>query len=134
VLNNLYAAPATPLNISADGILVYDITNGVTVTNNTVTGNDEGIGIYSDTNAATNVTVENNTVTKNIVGIHTDMFSSGNTIWLNTAKNNNVFDLADEHSDLSYNNWDLTPSAPYTVVTPSDANTYGILNVGPFLY
>jgi len=134
VLNNLYASPATPLNMSADGILVYDITSGVTVTNNTVTGNDEGIGIYSDTNAATNVTVENNTVTKNIVGIHTDMFSTANTIWLNTARNNSVFDLADEHSDLSYNNWNLTPSAPYTVVTPGDANTYGILNVGAFLY
>jgi parallel beta-helix repeat protein len=135
VINNLYAAPPTPLNISAAGILVYDIAGGVTVTNNTVTGNDEGIGVYSDTTAATNVTVENNAVNKNaVVGIHADMYSMGNTIWMNTAQNNGVYDLADEHSDLSSNNWDLTPTPPYTVVTPIDSNTYGTVNVLPFSY
>jgi hypothetical protein len=135
VLYNLYAEPATPLNISADGILIYDIAGGVSVTNNTVTGNDEGIGIYSDSSTATKVTVENNVVSKNaVVGIHTDMYSTGNTIWMNTAQTNGVYDLADENSDLSSNNWDVTATAPYTVVTPSNANTYGILNVGPFTF
>ena len=73
VSDNIYANPATPLNVSADGILLYDITGGVTVGNNTVTGNDEGIGIYSDATAATNAVVENNTANENaVLGIHVD--------------------------------------------------------------
>ena len=77
VSDNIYANPATPLNVSADGILLYDITGGVTVGNNTVTGNDEGIGIYSDATAATNAVVENNTANENaVLGIHVDANST----------------------------------------------------------
>jgi hypothetical protein len=121
VSNNLYASPATPLNVSADGILIYDIVGGVTVTNNTVTGNDEGIGIYSDTTAATNVAITNNAVNTNaVLGIHVDANSSGNTIFTNTAKSNIVFDLADEHPDLTSNDWGFSPPDP-----ASDNNIYG---------
>jgi parallel beta-helix repeat protein len=105
VLNNRYAD--TPLSMSADGILIYDIANGVTVTNNTVTGNDEGIGVYSDVPTASLVVIKNNTVNNNpVVGIHTDASSSGNTIWTNTAQGNGVYDAADEHptGDTS-NDW-----------------------------
>lgn len=133
VSDNLYAKPATPLNMSADGILVYDITGSVTVTGNTVTGNDEGIGVYSDTTAATNVIIQNNTSNNNIVGIHTDMYSSGNTVWLNTAQNNSGYDLADEHANLTFNDWDLSgTSGSYSVVDPKNANAFTTIDVGPF--
>ena len=70
---------------------------GVTVTNNMVTGNDEGIGVYSDGPTATNVVIKNNTASRNaVLGIHIDANSTGNTIYTNTALNNAVDDLADE--------------------------------------
>ena len=62
---------------SADGILLYDVVGGVTVTNNIVSGNDEGIGLYSDGPTATNVVIKNNTANKNaVLGIHIDANSS----------------------------------------------------------
>ena len=128
--NNLYANPATPLNISADGILIYDIVGGVTVTNNIVTGNDEGIGVYSDGPAATNVVIKNNTASKNaVLGIHIDANSTGNTIYTNTALNNTVDDLADENPSPTPNDWGFSPPDP-----TSDNNVYGTswINQGPF--
>ena len=96
----------TPATQSAAGILVYNIVGGVTVTNNVLTGNDEGIGVYSDAPTATNVIIKNNTVSNNtVLGIHVDANSSGNTIWMNTAQKNTAYDAADEHPDLTSNNW-----------------------------
>ena len=39
-----------------------------------------------------------------------------------------MYDVADEHPDLTYNNWGLPPQPP------SDSNTYGTsyFNQGPF--
>jgi hypothetical protein len=126
VSNNRYAS--TPLTMSAAGILVYDIVGGVTITNNTVTGNDEGIGVYSDLPTATNVTIKNNTSNTNaVLGIHIDANSSGNTIWLNTVQNNGVYEEADEHADWNENNWGTDPSN-YNILGPSG------VHAGPFTF
>jgi parallel beta-helix repeat protein len=110
-------------SVSADGILLYDVVGGVTVTNNTVSGNDEGIGIYTDTTnytteTATNVTIQNNQAINNVyLGIHIDPFSTGNTIWNNTATSNGTWDELDEHPDFTYNNWGTIPSQYNTLGT-----------------
>jgi hypothetical protein len=108
---------------SADGILLYDVVGGVTATNNTVSGNDEGIGLYTDTTnytsqTATNETIQYNQAINNVyLGIHIDPFSSGNTIWNSTATGNGTWDELDEHPDFTSNNWGTIPSEYNTLGT-----------------
>jgi parallel beta-helix repeat protein len=107
--------------LSATGILVYDETGGVTITNNHVTGNDEGIGVYTDAaydsssnpvQVATTAVIKNNQVNGNVyLGIHIDPFATGNTIWNNTVTGNvGGWDELDEHPDFNSNNWGTDPS------------------------
>lgn len=115
----------TLMNLSAAGILLYDTNGGVQVTNNTVTGNDEGIGVYHSPRAlpdgsgpdysvqfTTGVVIKQNQASNNTyIGIHIDPFSKGNTIWNNTAKGNTLgWDELDEHADFNFNNWGTDPS------------------------
>ncbi len=122
---------STMANLSAAGILVYGITGGVTVSNNTLYGNDEGIGVYTDAaytsgtpvQVATTTVIKNNTASNNVyLGIHIDPFSKGNTIWSNTAHGNPGWDLLDEHSDLTFNDWWGT--------LPSNANIFDTAWIG----
>jgi hypothetical protein len=112
---------ATFSSLSAAGILVYDATGGVTVTNNVVSGNDEGIGVYTDPaydsssnplQVATTTAIKNNKANGNVyLGIHIDPFSIGNTIWNNTVTGNvGGWDELDEHPDFNSNNWGTDPS------------------------
>lgn len=124
VSGNIYGV--TLQDLSADGILLYDVVGGVTVTNNSVSGNDEGIGVYSDAaydsssnpvQVATKVSIKNNHATNNVyLGIHIDPFSSGNTIWDNTdTGNNGGWDDLDEHPNYTFNDWGSDPSQYDTV-------------------
>jgi parallel beta-helix repeat protein len=104
----------------ADGILLYDLAPGLIVTNNQVTGNDEGIGLYSDSpNTATNSTITSNTVDSNLLlGIHIDANSTGNDVWLNTIYLNSAYDEVDETGSFtSANDWGTT--------NPANANILG---------
>ncbi|HYE24948.1 MAG TPA: CARDB domain-containing protein [Clostridia bacterium] len=119
---------------SAAGILVYDIAGGVTLRNNTITGNDEGIGVYSvakylpdgspdyNTQFSTNVVIKGNQLNDNAyLGIHIDPFSKGNTIWNNTAKGHTAgWDVLDEHPDFKFNNWG-TDSSNFNTVDSAHA-------------
>ena len=134
VTGNIYGTSLGLL--SADGILLYDVVGGVTVTNNTASGNDEGIGIYTDTSCttqtATNETVKYNQAINNVyLGIHIDPLSSGNTIWNNTATGNGTWDELDEHPDFTYNNWGTIPSQYNTLGT---AGAHAGLVFGPCYY
>ncbi len=100
--------------LSAAGILVYDVSGSIAITNNTVSGNDEGIAVYSaDTSKqnATKTTIKYNDASNNVyLGIHIDPFSTGNTIWNNTVKGNDGgWDELDEHPDFNSNDWGSTP-------------------------
>ena len=125
VSGNIYGS--TLLLESADGIVLYDNSGSVTVTNNTVSGNDEGIGVYTDAaysgpsnndpvQVATHVAIKNNRVINNVyLGIHIDPFSSSNTIWNNTVTGNGAWDDLDEHKDYTSNDWGAVPSQQDTL-------------------
>jgi Right handed beta helix region len=120
-------------NLSAAGILVFDVVGGnLTITNNTVSGSDEGIGVYHtpayladgttvDYNTQFNVaaTIKKNQVNNNVyLGIHIDPFSKGSTIWNNTVTGNaGGWDELDEHPDFNSNDWGSDPSQYNTVGT-----------------
>jgi len=127
VLANRYGN--TPLTMGATGIKLYDLTGSVTVTNNTVTGNDEGIGVYTDSapSVATNLAIKNNVANTNaVIGIHVDAASTGNTVWLNTIQNSGVYEEADEHIDWTFNNWGT--GANSNILGPAP------IHVGPFTF
>jgi hypothetical protein len=124
---------STLADLSAAGILIYN-TVGVQVTNNTVSGNDEGIAVYHAPvyvdgspdfaeQFPTNVTVRYNQAVNNVyLGIHIDPFSTGNTIWNNTVTGNNGgWDELDEHPDFNSNDWGNDPS---------QYNTIGVAHAG----
>jgi len=117
-------------SIAAAGILLYDPDGGLTLTNNEVTDNDQGIVIsHSPKRLAnnapdfsfqfqTNVVLKKNKVTNNrFLGIHIDPFSSGNTIWNNIVTGNPNWDELDEHPDFNSNNWGTDPSNFNTIGT-----------------
>ena len=114
-------------SMGAAGILLYDVTGGLTVTNNTVTGNDEGIGVYGDPGslvATTKVALMNNSVNSNaILGIHLSADTSANTIWANTAQSNGVYDAADEHPDLTSNDWGTSVASHNNVIGSGSIQT-----------
>jgi parallel beta-helix repeat protein len=87
------------------------LSGGVSVTNNTVSANDEGIGIYS-LPSPTNIPIMSNTVFNNaFLGIHIDANSGGNTVELNTIYGNSEYDEVDETGSWSSpNNWGTDPS------------------------
>lgn len=122
-------------NTNAAGILVFNILGGVTLNKNNISGNDEGIAIFYDSNRLadgspdftiqfpTNIVVTNNQVNSNMyLGIHIDPFSTGNSIWNNTANGNSGgWDQLDEHADFKSNNWG-TDSTNF--------NTFGVGHAG----
>jgi len=101
----------------ADGILLAALAGGVNVTNNTVTANDEGVGIYSRAPSggsfnSTNISIMSNTVFNNaFLGVHIDGNSGGNTVELNTIYGNGQDDEVDETGSwTSPNNWGTDPT------------------------
>lgn len=98
----------------ADGILLFGLSGVVSITNNSVTGNDEGIGIYSypPNFISTNISITSNTVYNNaFLGIHIDGNSGGNTVELNSIYGNGQYDEVDENGSwTSPNNWGTDPT------------------------
>lgn len=98
----------------ADGIMLFGLSGNVTVTNNSVSANDEGIGIYTfpPNSSPTNISILSNTVYNNaFLGIHIDGNSGGNTVERNTIYGNGQYDEVDETGSwTSPNNWGTDPS------------------------
>jgi parallel beta-helix repeat protein len=102
---------------SSDGILLYDVAGGVSLSANNVYLNDEALGIYSDSAATpTNATVMGNTFSSNrYSGVHIDANSTGNLVELNTIGGNGYggagYDELDETGSwTSPNSWGTDPS------------------------
>jgi parallel beta-helix repeat protein len=125
VSNNSYGND--PCGSLADGIILYNlVTPGVTITNNQVTGNDEGIALYNDSSTASKVTITGNTVYRNYaLGIHIDANSTENNVWLNAIYLNAIFDEADETGSFtSPNDWGTTDSSKGNILGPNGNNVF----------
>jgi hypothetical protein len=128
----------TNFGTSADAkaITVTSASGAVTITCNTITGSNQGIGIYTSSNG-TNVTIVDNTITSCGTGIRpysSNASISDNTIWNNT----NYGILADNvtnyavyhHNDLRSNGYGLffNSSSPWidhsTIVANNTRDVY----------
>jgi hypothetical protein len=105
---------------------LYNLAPGLSVTNNQVSRNDEGIAFSSDSPAATNAVIKNNTVFNNLVfGVKIDANSTGNNVWLNRIYGNTTYDEVDETGSFtSLNDWGITNPSNANILGPNGNGVY----------
>jgi parallel beta-helix repeat protein len=83
------------------GVALFD-SRGSTVEWNKVADSYDGIDLAGD---SYNNTVVDNTATSNVFGIYLEQGSTGNRIFANNAKGNQVYDLYDGNGGCDNNQW-----------------------------